>query len=227
MSYMKKMQDQRGSMNMLLVPVILLAVLFVSAAVFAVWAFSSRQDYKNNSDAKSAAAVAVNKQVVQAADAAQFAEAAKKPLKAYIGPETYGSLRIMYPKTWSSYVDTGNASSKPLDAYFHTDYVPSVGMKQTYNLRIRVVATSYNTVLNQYTSDVKLGKVTATPYTLPKVPDVAGMRLDGQIVSDQPTTTGEMILLPVRDKTLEIWTESTAYLPDFTNNILPNMTFSP
>src|SRR5690242_18132398 len=117
MSSMKKLQGERGEINILLVPVILLAVLFIGAAIFAVWAFNGRQDYKNHVDAKIATAVAANKQVVQADDAKQFAEAAKKPLKPYIGPEAYGSLHIMYPKTWSAYVDASGTASKPLDAY--------------------------------------------------------------------------------------------------------------
>jgi hypothetical protein len=227
MSSMKKLQGEQGGMNVLLLPVILLALFFIAAASFAVWAYQGRQDYKNNSDAKSAAAVAANKQVVQAEDAKQFAEAAKLPLKPYIGPETYGSLRVMYPKTWSAYVDIADASSRPLDVYFHSDYVPAPELKQTYNLRIQVSAQSYSQFVNQYAALVKIGKVTAVPYSLPKVKDVAGLRLDGQVLLTDSKSSGTMILLPMRDKTLEIWTESPSYLPDFLNNILPNLTFSP
>lgn len=227
LSNSNRLQGEQGSMNVLLVPVILLAVLFVAAASFAVWSFQSRQDYKNHSDAKVAAAVAVNKQQVQADDAKNFAEEAKKPLKPYIGPEQYGSLRILYPKTWSSYVDVSNAATQPLDAYFHDDYVPATEMKQTYQLRVRVVAQSYSTLLNQLSSQIKAGKATAAPYALPKVPDVAGTRLDGNVIPTNSQLTGTLILLPMRDKTLQIWTESPTYLPDFTGNILANMTFSP
>jgi hypothetical protein len=227
MSSMKKITGQRGEMDVLLVPVILLTLLFIGAAIFAVWAYQGRQDYKLHSDEKSAAAVAANKEVVQAADAKQFAEAAKQPLKPYVGPEAYGSLHIMYPKTWSSYVDISDSSSLPVDLYFHNDYVPAVDMKQTYNLRVRVVATPYSSVAGDYASLIKQGKVTSVPYSLPKVPDVAGIKLDGVAIPSSNQLTGETILLPMRDKTLEIWTESTAFLPDFSGNILANMTFSP
>jgi hypothetical protein len=63
-----------------------------------------------------------------------------------------------------------------------------------------------------------------TPYSLPKLPQVGGMYLTGQISQRQQ---GTMVLLPLRDKTLEVWTESSAYMNDFTNNVLPNLTFSP
>lgn len=227
MSSMKKTIGERGSMDVLLLPVIILAVLFVAAASFAVWAFAGRQDYKNNSDAKSAAAVAANKQVVQAADAKTYAEAAKNPLKTYSGPDAYGSVRISYPKTWSSYVDT-TSSSTPLNAYFHTDYVPSTQSKQNYQLRIQVAAQTYDHVLSSYSTYVNHGTVTSAAYSLPKVPSVVGTRLSGAIFG---TSTqggqGTIVLIPLRDKTLEIWTESNDYLPDFNTYILPNVTFSP
>jgi hypothetical protein len=226
MSYMKNRQAEQGSMNVLLVPVILLAVLFIGSAVFAVWAYGSRQDYKNNSDAKVSAAVDANKKVVQTADAKQFAEESKKPLKAYDGPAAYGSLHILYPKTWSSYVDINN-SSEPLNAYFRTDYVPATDMKQPYNLRVRVNTTAYSSLLQSFQAVIKGGKATSVPYSLPKVPDVAGVRLDGQAVPGNPQANGTLIMIPMRDKTLQIWTESPDFLPDFMDNVLPNLTFSP
>jgi hypothetical protein len=50
------------------------------------------------------------------------------------------------------------------------------------------------------------------------------MYLSGQIAQQQK---GTMVILPLRDKTLEVWTESDAYLSDFKNYVLPNLTFSP
>jgi hypothetical protein len=226
MSYMKNRQAEQGSMNVLLVPVILLALLFIGSAIFAVWAFNGRQDYKNNSDAKSAAVVEANKKVVQTEDAKQFAEEAKQPLKAYDGPDAYGSVHVMYPKTWSAYVDV-NTSSEPLNAYFHADYVPATDMKQPYNLRIKVNTQSYSTLLQSYQAAIKSGRVTSAPYSLPKVPDVAGVRLDGLAVPGNSQASGTQIMLPMRDKTLQIWIESPDFLPDFMDNILPNVTFSP
>jgi hypothetical protein len=224
---MKKVWDERGELNALLLPVVILAVLFVGAASFAVWAYGGMQDYKNKSDAKVATAVAADKLVVQAADAKQYAESAKSPLKTYNGPDAYGSVKVSYPKTWSAYVDTTN-SSTPLDAYFHDDYVPSTQSQQsTYNLRVQVVATSYSQQMQQYASLVQTGKITAAPYALPKVPGTIGTKLTGNILLSNPNASGTMVLLPLRDKTLQIWTESSSYLPDFNTYILPNLTFSP
>lgn len=225
MSSMKKLSgDARG--NALLVPVVLLTVFFIAAAVFAVWAFGQRQDFKNNVDAKIATAVAANKQQVQTEDAKNYAEAAKNPLKTYTGPDAYGSVKVTYPKTWSVYVDNSNDST-PLDAYFHVDYVPSARAQQPYNLRVQVVSNSYSESLNQFSSLTKQGKVSVAPYALPKVSKVTGSVLTGQILQSNHDASGTLVLLPLRDKTLKIWTESPTYLADFNTYILPNLTFEP
>lgn len=227
MSNMKQHFGEHGQLNVLLVPVITLAVLFIGVGSFAVWAYGSQQDYKKNTDAKIAVAVAANTKTIQAQDAAQYAEAAKNPLVVYNGPDAYGSLQVSYPKTWSAYIDTTN-SSRPLDAYFHPGYVPAVNSKQTYNLRVQVVAQAYSAVLATFSGKITAGKVTATPYTLPKVPNVIGTTLTGEVIPSQPNGgTGTLVLLPLRSTTLEIWTESNDYLPDFNTYILPNLTFSP
>jgi hypothetical protein len=51
--------------------------------------------------------------------------------------------------------------------------------------------------------------------------------MSGAVLLNNPTGTGTMVLLPMRDKTLEIWTESNDYLNDFNTYVLPNMTFAP
>lgn len=228
MSIMKSLDrtmGEQGEVNALVISLILLGLLFIGTAVFGIWAFSGRQDYKNNSDAKVAAAVTASKQAVEAADAKQYAEAAKNPIATYIGPDAYGSVHVSYPKTWSAYVDA--AGAYPVDAYFHPGYVPSTESKQTYNLRVRIVANTYSQELGHYSSYITNGTVTATPYSLPKVPSISGSRLSGAVFPSSPKASGTIVLLPLRDKTLEIWTESTDYLPDFEKYVLPNLTFIP
>lgn len=225
MSSMKSMRSERGEASTLLISVILLAILFVAAAIFAIWAFGGRQDYKNNTDAKISSAVAANTKTVQAKDAAQYAEAAKQPLKTYVGPAAYGSVHIMYPKTWSAYINTSDTST-PLDAYFHADYLPSAtDSNSTFNLRVQVSSSSYDSEVSQYDGQVQQGQATAAPYKLPKVPSVVGMKFDGQIFDNN--ASGSLVLLPLRSQTLEIWTNDPSFLGDFSTYILPNLSFSP
>jgi len=218
-------QHQHGSMNVLLIPFILVVLFLIAAGAFAVWAFNGRQDFKNHTDQKIASAVEIAKKDTAAADAKQFAEAAKQPLKTYTGPEAYGSIIIKYPRTWSAYVSETDGSSTPVDGYFQPDVVPSIlSQTVTFALRLQVVQITYDQVLTQFSGLVKAGSVTVTPFKAPNVPGVVGSRIDGQITT---TKRGSMILLPLRDKTLKLWTESSQYQPDFNNNILPNFSFSP
>lgn len=73
MSDMKTL-TQRGAVNVLLLPLILVVLFFLGAVGFGYWAFAEREDYKNNSDQKVAIAVAAAEKRTQAADAKVFAE---------------------------------------------------------------------------------------------------------------------------------------------------------
>lgn len=214
--------NQDGAANVLLLPLILASVFFVSALGFGTWAFSSRQDYKNNTDQKIALAVTA----AQASEGERkdrlFAEAVKSPYKTYNGPEQFGSLALQYPKTWSAYVDASGNGTEALDGFFNPEIVPSISDENsTFALRIKVIDQAYSDVLNGFDSQEG---VTITPYALPKIPKVVGVKLSGQIEQEKQ---GVMVLLPVRDKTLQVYTQSKAFENDFNNIILANLTFSP
>lgn len=214
--------NQDGAVNVLLIPLILASLFLMGALAFGFWAFGERQDYKNNSDEKVAAAVAVAKQQEGIVKDKQYAEAAKLPLKTYNGPEQSGSIALQYPKTWSAYVVAGSNGDASLDGYFNPDVVPSTDDENsTFALRLQVVDNPYSDELQDYQGNEE---VTIAPYALPKLPKVIGVRISGQIEENKK---GSMVVLPVRDKTLKIFTESESYLNDFDNNILANLTFSP
>ena len=214
--------NQNGGINVLLLPLILASTLLIVAASFGFWAFGERQNYKNNSDQIVAKAVEAGKSEEAASKDKEYAEIMKNPLKTYNGPEQYGSVMLQYPKTWSSYVNSSGSTGNGLDTYFNTDVVPSVEDENSiFSLRLEVVNQSYSDVL------AALGNqegISSAAYALPKVPKTIGIKVDGQIAENKQ---GSMVILPLRDKTLKIYTESTQFLPDFNSIILPNMTFAP
>ena len=137
----------------------------------------------------------------------------------------YGSIEVVYPKTWSVYVEEGSSGGTPVNNYFHPRAVPDTGKPEnSFALRIQVVDDSYDRVVKTFESDVRSGKVSASPYSLPKVSSVIGTRFDGQVERDKQ---GSMVILPLRNMTIKVWTESPNYLEDFNNIILPNLTFAP
>jgi len=216
---------RRNEEGSLFIPLVLVITLLVAVSGFAIWAFMGMQDYKNNSDQKSAVAA---EKAVAAEDKkkdAIYAELEKNPFRTYKGPETYGTLTLQYPKTWSAYVVEGGASSSAVvDGYFQPGVVPVTNSTIPMALRIQVIGSAYDTQLASLQGQVKAGKVTVTPYRLPKVPSILGTRLQGQV---NTKNQGIMVMLPLRDKTLLIWTEGTQYVTDFEKNILPNATFVP
>lgn len=217
--------DQRGAINILLIPLILVVVLFLSALGFGFWAFAGYQDYKNNSDQK--AQLAANEAITatQEVDAKKYAEEAKKPLSTFIGAAAFGNVTVHYPKTWSAYVQEKDSGSKPITAYFQPKYVPDVTEKDnSFALRVELVQQSYDSVVESYGSLLKTNKVTLAPFKLDKVPSVVGSRIEGQITQ---TKQGSMVVLPLRNMTLKIWTESNDFKADLDTNILPNLTFVP
>lgn len=222
---MVKTQMQRGGINVLLLPLLLAILLLFGAIGFGYWAFTGRQDYKNNTDQKIAVAVQAANQQLTTKLNAQFAQAGKSPYNTYSGPQAFGSLVIKYPRTWSAYVAEQDQGSTPIDAYFYPGTVPDItNDTNTFALRVQVMQQSFSDTLQQYQSEVQAGQATVKPYFLPNVPRIVGDYVKGQVQSNKE---GEMVLLPLRDQTLAIWTESTAFENDFNNIILKNFTFSP
>ena len=215
--------NQKGSVQSSAI-LVGLVVLFLASSAFGVWAFMGRADYKNNSDRKSAAAVAAAKEEQKATDEAEFLEKEKQPYETFSGPSEFGSIKIVYPKTWELYVDVKTAGSgTSVDGYAHPGYVPGVQSDTAFALRFQVIGADYASLLKQYESSTKNGTVTVAPFRAVLVDSVLGARIDGQITTKR---TGSVVLLPLRDKTLKIWTESNTYTADF-NTVLENLSFSP
>jgi len=217
-------KDEKGSVSSV-ISIVILSIALIGSLVFCIWAYQGRQDYKNNVDQKINAAVVIAKQQESSAKDLIFAEQQKQPLQPYKGPSSFGSISILYPKTWSGYVDTTNNDGNPIDGYFYPGVVPGISDQSVdFALRIQVIDQSYDQTAAQFSSQVAGQTLSVSAYALPKLPNVIGMEVSGQIAAQK---TGTMVVLPLRDKTLEIWTEGNQYLSDFSNNILPNFSFSP
>lgn len=225
MSSMEVKRSQAGVINALVVPFVLVVLLFIGAAVFGVWAYQQMQDYKNNVGQKVQTAVASAKREESTAKDKEFAEKEKSPLRTYKGPSAYGSLRVQYPKSWSGYVADDTNNDPFVDGYFYPGIVPDIDNENaSFSLRIQVAAESYSDSLSEFNDQVDAKTVKVSPYKFKMVPGVIGSRIDGQIEEGKQ---GEMILMPMRDKTLKVWTNSDQFTTDFKKYILPNITFSP
>jgi hypothetical protein len=217
--------NQRGAVNVLLIPLIVLVVLFFTSLGVGYWAFSQRTHYKDDSDQIVATAVQKAINNTESSDAAKYDEEEKTPYNVYVGPAAFGNITISYPKTWSGYVVENDSSSTPIEGYFQPGVVPDItNINNTFALSVELTQTPYDSIMSQFNAQLQAGQVTIAPYTLPKVPSVVGSRVVGQIL---PNSQGTMIVLPLRNMTLEVWTESNAFTSDFNTDILPHLSFSP
>lgn len=220
-----KSSNEAGHVSGTLIGLIVAIVLLLGAVSFGAWAFVERQDYKNNSDQKAEQAADARQAEVEKTEQAKYAEEEKKPLRSHKVPDQYGSIDVQLPKTWSAYVIEGASGSTPVDDYFHPLAVSNVDKDENaHALRIQVVEETYDKVVKSYEGDVNNNKLVASPYALPEVPSAVGTRFDGQIERNKQ---GSLIVLPLRNLTIKIWTESPNYVADFNNIILPNLSFAP
>ena len=219
------MKDEERGASALALPLVLAVVFLIGALVFGGWAFSQMEDYRNNVNTKIAAAVVVAKQQEDGVKDAAFALQEQQPLNTYAGPAAYGSVTIHYPKTWSAYVSDDTNSSPFINGYFYPSVVPDIqNQNSAFALRVQVIQQAYSNALSGEQGYVQSGQAKLVPYSAPKVSSVIGSRIDGKLPNGK---SGSMVILPLRNMTLELWTESPSFQNDFNNNILPNFTFAP
>lgn len=218
-------RNQSGGAQIFVIVAVLMSVLFVAASIFGLLMFTQKSDLQKNMDAKVDAAVVIESKTIEEQKEAEFAEKEKSPTKTYIGPATFGSVSFDYPKTYSAYIIEGTTSTgTPLDGFLHPNIVPKDDKSVAFALRFQLIASPYETQLKTYDALLKSGKLTIKAYRSAKVPDVLGVRVEGEIATGKQVS---LILLPVRDKTLKIWTESKETIADFDKYVMASLSFVP
>ncbi len=209
--------NQNGIMNPLAIPLVLSVIVLIVSAVMAVVYYTKFVEQRDNNQPVIDEAVAQAEEAQKTKLENEFTEREKVPTKNYTSPAELGTVKLVFPKTWSSYVDT--AKSGGLDYYGHPNYVPADGVN--YALRMSVTDRPFASEIKSYDNAVKKGELKATAI---QASGTTGTRLDGFLKKDQE---GSMVIFPLRDKTLRIWTESKEFRADFDNIVLKNLTFVP
>jgi hypothetical protein len=213
-------EKPKKKFNLMIIPVVLLSLGVVALSIF-LFNYNSKYQYQRDNVQN-----IVNQQVAAAKKEQnttldkEYAEQSKLPYLTYEGPSELGTVKITYPRTWSVYINQ-NQGKKLFDFYSHPIVVPAVNLEKKYALRVVVTSDSYQDALSGYEKDSKSKKITISPY---QVSGVSGARIDGEINKGQD---GSLVVLPVRDKVLYIWTEDKTYITDFNNVVLKNLSFIP
>lgn len=200
---------------------IVMSVLFVLTLGFAIWAFAGMLENQSNLDAKIETATEVAVQEAETAKEAEFTEREKSPFKTYKGSATYGSLTFDYPKSWSVFIETSDTNTI-LDFYAHPEFIP--GFDDTrFAFRAQIIDSPYEDELADYDRAAERGEVKVRAFRPEKVPEQLGAIIEGEIDRD---IQGRVVLLPQRDKTIRLVTETEDYLNDYTK-IVNSMTYIP
>ncbi len=215
-------KEQKGSISGAAILAMVMSLLFVIALGFGAWAFIGMQENQTNLDAKIEVASDVAVKEAESAKEVEFAERSKNPYRPYKGLDTYGALTFSFPKTWSAYAKEANSGTL-LDFYAHPDVVPEAKKGTLFALRVQTLDTTYDREVEKFNSKAEKGQVTISPYRLEKVPGELGTIIRGEITAD---VQGIVVLLPQRDKTFKIWTESDSFVNDF-EKILKSTSFVP
>lgn len=208
-------------LNALLIPLVVVVVLFVGSAGATIYFYGKYKDASTNLDGQINAAVAEANAELTTQLEADFAERAKDPNEVYKAPAELGSVAVTYPKTWSSHVIEKTGSGTVLNGYFHRGTVPDTRGDNKFALRLELVGKAYADEVEAYDKDVEDGTLKARAVT---INGVKGVRFDGAIEKD---ISGAIVLLPLRDRTLKVWTENSDFLKDYNEIILPQLTFTP
>ena len=199
---------------------------FIIALAFGIWSFIGMVESKSNLEDKISEASAVAVKETEQSKEAEFTEREKSPFKSYSGGTVFGSLSFSYPKSWSVYKEEGTAKDTLLDFYAHPDFVPSLSSDDSIvAFRVQLSSNEYATEAAEYVTDGENEQTfEVTAYQVSSVSgSEVGIRVAGEIFTDK---TGVLVLIPIRDKTLKIWTESDQYLNDF-EKILATVNFVP
>lgn len=208
-------------LNSLLIPLVIVVVLLFGAAGAAIYFNGKYKEASTNLDAQIAVAVEQSNAELTDELEADFAEREKSPNEAYKAPAELGSVAVTYPKTWSSHVIEKTGSGTVLNGYFHPGTVPDTRGEEKFALRVTLESKAYAKEVKSYDDGVDDGELKAKAVT---INGVKGVRYDGMIDND---ISGAIVLLPLRDRTLKIWTENVDFIKDYNDIILAQLSFTP
>jgi hypothetical protein len=204
---------------------VVMTVAFIAALAFGVWAFIGMQENKSDLEDKISAASSVAVKKAEEQKEIEFTEREKSPFKNYVGSQVIGSLTFSYPKSWSVYKEEGGERGTVFDFFAHPEAIPSIQDDASIvAFRVQLSSDAYASVAGGYTQQTEDNAVTIVAYKPSNVAGAeTGIKVTGEIFSGKK---GTLIILPLRDKTLQFWTESDQYLNDF-DKILSSINFVP
>jgi len=206
-------------MNPLLITTVLLLVSTIALAIATFNYYGRYKTERDTVEAQIEQAVTDAKSIQETELNTQFQEQLKTPYAVYSAPAELNGIAITHPKTWSIHAIEDAASDTSLIGYGHPGYVPDTRGDTKLALRFKLERRAYEDAVDAYESGIKSGEVSAKAVI---VNGIKGLRLTGEI---ERGLNGIMVILPIRDKTLSIWTQNQSYAADFDDIIIAKLKF--
>jgi len=213
--------NQRGMMNSMVIPVIGLSIVALALLGMVIYLGAQLDEAENGRDEFAATAVKEARSDIESDLQAKFTEKEKEPFTDFETDTVLGGINLKYPKTWSVSMLQDTNDDPQIDAYFHPEVI-RIDNEDTrsYAMRLQLVVDPYSEVLEDFSSDIEDGLIKTKAVTFN---GIEGVRLDGQL---DEVDRGAMIILPLRDKTIMVWTESRDFLSDF-EKVMTSFSFNP
>lgn len=215
----KKLHNDLGEVNILLLSTLMLGLSTIIFAVLAVISFGTQQSATSTLNSAKSASYKQGQSDQQKTDQKATLVAGEQPFRDYRAPDFYGNFDLKFPKNWNAYVIEDQSSEVQVNLTLNPDAVKQVASTQVnkYAFRAKLINKPEANLLAEYTDLLKTKKVTQQPTS---VSGIGGVWIDGQLDTHR---NGVVVLIPVRDKTLEFITDTHDYLPEF-NQILAQST---
>ena len=215
---------ERGEINVLAVMVVFLLLATLALGGLTIYYLNQFNKAQSTVEEQVAQAVADAKVEQTKLDEAAFAQRQKEPYRTYNAPSVFGDLAIAFPKNWNLYAEENQSDKTQLNLYFHPDIVKAASGSSdagvAYALRVNLEQTLYVELVEDLQDGVSKGELVAEPI---RVADIDGTKYTGLVSEGKQ---GVLVMLPVRDKTLRVWTEAVEYTADF-NNVIAQIKISP
>lgn len=220
-------RDEKGASSGLVIGLIFAIILLIGAAAFGGWAYVQMNQFKNESDQKSAIAAknaseATEKKVTDELNA-KFQEQYKQPFTRFTSPGVFGTVSFQYPKTWSQFISSNQSQYQ---VYFNPVSVPPInGQSTPFALRVLISPQNYSQILQNYRGQISNGTLSSETLNTGVDSSAKGVLITGQFSN---SINGSMAAFPIMNGnyTLQIFSDSSDFVPDMMNTVLPSLKFN-
>lgn len=210
-----------GQISVVTILITFLGLGVVAFGVLTVYFYSQAQTATNTLNQQKQAAAKAAATAQQKTDAKAALLSSETPYRSYTAPKAFGSFVINFPKNWNASVQEAANDTTQVNLLLNPDFIRQTGSTPEPDAaHIRLLNQSSNQLMQTYTFQVKEGKLKQQAIT---VSGINAIQLTGSF-SGEPTL--ELVLVPVRDKTISLAMENAQYQNEF-NQILAQAKVNP